>query len=52
MSLTDGDRPIAVTYIHPTVAQQLAADRQARLRAQANARRRIRRLGRRLASCA
>jgi hypothetical protein len=41
-----------MTYIHPTTAQVLAEDRQARLRAQATARRRIRRLGRRLANCA
>jgi len=41
-----------MTFIHPTTARQLVEDRQARLRAQANARRRIRRLGRRLANCA
>ena len=39
-------------YIHPTITQQLAQDRMARLRAEANARRRIRRLGRRIANCA
>jgi hypothetical protein len=38
-----------MTYIHPTMARQLVQDRHARLVSQANARRRIRRLGRRLA---
>jgi hypothetical protein len=41
-----------MTFTHPTTAQQLAQDRRARLVAQSNARRRIRRLGRRLANCA
>jgi hypothetical protein len=40
-----------MTFNHPTTAQQLAQDRRARLVAQSNARRRIRRLGRRVAAC-
>ncbi|HEV3352749.1 MAG TPA: hypothetical protein VG076_07480 [Acidimicrobiales bacterium] len=44
-------RRIGMTYTHPSISHLLAADRQARLRAQANTRRRIRRLGRRLANC-
>jgi len=41
-----------MTYSHPTTLQSLAADRQARLRHQANMRRRVQRLRRRLANCA
>jgi hypothetical protein len=52
MSWSTPCRRIGMTYIHPTVSQRLAEDRQSRLRAEANARRRIRRLGRRLANCA
>jgi hypothetical protein len=41
-----------MTYTHPITLQQLAADREARLRHQANVRRRIERIRRRIANCA
>jgi hypothetical protein len=52
MTLPHQRRRIPMTYSHPTSLQQLAADREARLRHQANVRRRIRRLRQRLANCA